>query len=266
MRTPSVVCRREPVGSCRRTSSRDMRDGNIQESPAPTWPLPTTATTSSATAPILSPACRTRSLPLMPISRRREEARRSFARTTARSASCARPTPTRQLEALADWLHAQFAADPGNLGRRHATAAPLIADVFDSLLPSAASNGASRAFWPQADKAARSSALGLVELVTGRATPFEVLGLRSRMLRSASASTSETRRCSAPGFAPRATATVFPMLASLISIPSPMRTSGEITLSRAVERLVMGFALSCLRRRSALSHAARQVLRGCWRT
>ena len=91
MRTPSVVCRREPVGSCRRTSSRDMRDG-IRRS-VPTWPLPTTATTSSGTAPIFSPACRTRSLTLMRISRRREEARRSVARTTARSASCARPRP-----------------------------------------------------------------------------------------------------------------------------------------------------------------------------
>ena len=59
MRTPSVVCRREPVGSCRRTSSRDMRAG-IRRS-VPTWPLPTTATTSSGTAPIFSPACRTRS-------------------------------------------------------------------------------------------------------------------------------------------------------------------------------------------------------------
>ena len=59
MRTPSVVCRREPAGSCRRTSSRDMRAG-IRRS-VPTWPLPTTATTSSGTAPIFSPACRTRS-------------------------------------------------------------------------------------------------------------------------------------------------------------------------------------------------------------
>lgn len=87
------------------------------------------------------------------------------------------PTPTRELEALADWLHAQFAADPG-LGPDEvlvvtpdiSTAAPLIANVFDSL-PSER-----RIEWRisglsgfEADKAAQA-VLGLVELVTGRAT------------------------------------------------------------------------------------------------
>ena len=107
----------------------------------------------------------------MRISRRREEARRSFARDDR--GFMRSPTPTRQLEALADGPHAQFAADPGLGSRRRArrdTAAPLIANVFDSLPPER------RIEWRisglsgfEADKAAQA-VLGLVELVTGRAT------------------------------------------------------------------------------------------------
>lgn len=161
------------------------------------------------------------------------------------------PTPTRELEALADWLHAQFAADPG-LGPDDvlvvtpdiSTAAPLIANVFDSLPPER------RIEWRisglsgfEADKAAQA-VLGLVELVTGRAT-----------LESFEAWIALPHVAKRFGF----TSETVPMLGTWLRAagyryglsdahlrnldPVTHANVRDMTLSRAVERLVMGFAL-----------------------
>ena len=161
------------------------------------------------------------------------------------------PTPIRELEALADWLHAEFAADPELspddvlvVTPDISSAAPLIANVFDSLPPER------RIEWRVAgltdldgDKAAQA-VLGLADLVTGRASieDFESWISLPHVSKRFGLS-SET--VPVLGAWLRAAGYRFGLSDEHLLHLDPVTFANvrDMTLARAVERLVMGFAL-----------------------
>lgn len=161
------------------------------------------------------------------------------------------PTATRELEALADWLHAQFAADP-ELGPDDvlvvtpdiSAEAPLIANVFDSLPPER------RIEWRisgladlDADKAAQA-VLGLADLVSGRAELEAFLAWASLPhVSKRFGLTSET--VPVLGTWLRAAGYRYGLSDAHLRHLDPVTYARvrDMTLSRAVERLVMGFVL-----------------------